>query len=106
MRQLVYTWLITINPDLLHLWRQENVFKHQKVSKYYDQDCRREGQETKEESSLCTNNLAGHQVSIGFRLKFEGSILVSRFRGNISTADFSFAIIENKRLEFVQNSKM
>ena len=65
-----------------------------------------EGQETKEESTLCTNNLACHQVSTGFRLKCEGSILVSRFRANISTTDFFFAVIENKRLELVQNSKM
>ena len=37
--QLLYTMLITNNHAPFHLWRQENLEKHQKVSKYYDQDC-------------------------------------------------------------------
>ena len=30
---------ITNNHDSFHLWWHENFFKHQNVSKYYDQDC-------------------------------------------------------------------
>ena len=30
---------ITNNHDSFHLWWNENLVKHQKVSKYYDQDC-------------------------------------------------------------------
>ena len=30
---------ITNNHDWFHLWWHENFFKHQNVSKYYDQDC-------------------------------------------------------------------
>ena len=39
MRQLVYTTFITNNHDSFQLWRRENLVKHQKVSKHYDQDC-------------------------------------------------------------------
>ena len=40
MRQLVYTLFITNNHDSFHLWWKENLVKHQKVLKYYGQDCR------------------------------------------------------------------
>ena len=40
MRQLLYTMCITNNHDPFHLWWKKNLVKHQKVSKYYDQDCR------------------------------------------------------------------
>ena len=30
---------ISNNRTLLHLWRKENLIKHQKVSKYYENDC-------------------------------------------------------------------
>ena len=39
MRKLVYTTFITNNHDSFHLWWNENLVKHWKVSKYYDQDC-------------------------------------------------------------------
>ena len=39
VRQLVYTMFITYNHDSFHLWWKENFVKHQKVSKYYGQDC-------------------------------------------------------------------
>ena len=39
MRQLVYTMFITNNHDSFHLWWKEHLAKHQKVQKYYDQDC-------------------------------------------------------------------
>ena len=39
MRQLVYTMFITNNYNSFLLWQKENLVKHQKVSKYYDQDC-------------------------------------------------------------------
>ena len=31
--------LITNNHNSFHLWRNKNLVKHQKVSKYYDKDC-------------------------------------------------------------------
>ena len=40
MRQLVYTVFITNNNNSLHLRWKENFIRHQKVSKYYGQDCR------------------------------------------------------------------
>ena len=30
---------ITYNHASFHLWREENLVKHQEVSKYYDHDC-------------------------------------------------------------------
>ena len=39
MRKLVYTMFIIGNHDLFHFWGKENLVKHQKVSKYYGQDC-------------------------------------------------------------------
>ena len=39
MRQLAYTMLISNNRALFHLWWKENLVKHQKVSKYYENDC-------------------------------------------------------------------
>ena len=36
MRQLVYTMFISNSRTLLHLRRKENLIKHQKVSKYYE----------------------------------------------------------------------
>ena len=39
MRQLVYTILISNNHTSFHLWWNENVVKHPKVSKYYETDC-------------------------------------------------------------------
>ena len=38
MRQLVYTVFISRNHELLHLWSKENLVKHQKVSKHYEND--------------------------------------------------------------------
>ena len=40
MRQLVYTLFISNNCASFHLWWKENLVKHQKVSKYYENDCR------------------------------------------------------------------
>ena len=40
MRQLVYTMYISNNRPRFHLWWNENLIKHQKVSKYYESDCR------------------------------------------------------------------
>ena len=34
------TMFISNNRTLFHLWRKENLVKHQKVSKYYETDCR------------------------------------------------------------------
>ena len=31
--------LITNNSASFHLWEKENLVKHQKVSKYYENDC-------------------------------------------------------------------
>ena len=39
MRQLVYTMFISNNCQSFHLWLYENLAKHQKVSKYYENDC-------------------------------------------------------------------
>ena len=38
-RQLVYTMLISNNRTSFHLWRKENLVKHQRVLKYYENDC-------------------------------------------------------------------
>ena len=40
MMQLVYTMFITNKQALFHLWWKENLDKYQKVSNYYDHDCR------------------------------------------------------------------
>ena len=40
MRQLVYTMFISNNRASFHLWWKEHFVKHQKVSKYYENDCR------------------------------------------------------------------
>ena len=40
MRQLVYTMFINNNGAWFHLWRKENLVKHQKDSKHYENDCR------------------------------------------------------------------
>ena len=40
VRQLVYITLISNNRASFHLWRKENLVKHQKVSKYYENDRR------------------------------------------------------------------
>ena len=37
--QLVYTMFISNNRASFHLWWKENLVKHQKVSKYYENDC-------------------------------------------------------------------
>ena len=39
MRQNVYAMFISDNHALLHFWCKENLVKHQKVSKYYLNDC-------------------------------------------------------------------
>ena len=41
MRQLVHTRLITNNRALFLLWWNGKLVKHHKVSKYYENDCRR-----------------------------------------------------------------
>ena len=38
MRQLVYTIFISNNRASFHLWWKENLVKHQRVSKYYEND--------------------------------------------------------------------
>ena len=38
MRQHVYVMFISNNHALLHFWCKENLLKHQKVSKYYEND--------------------------------------------------------------------
>ena len=35
----MYIMFITNNHNSFHLWRKENLVKHQKVLKYYGQDC-------------------------------------------------------------------
>ena len=40
MRQLVYTMFISNNRASFHLWWKENLVKHQKVPKYYENDYR------------------------------------------------------------------
>ena len=40
MRQLVYTMFISNNRASLPFWSKENLVKHQKVSIYYENDCR------------------------------------------------------------------
>ena len=37
--QLAYTVVISNNHASFHLWRKENLVKHQKVSEHYDYDC-------------------------------------------------------------------
>ena len=39
MRQLVYAMFIRDNCASFHLWWKENLVKHQKVSKYSENDC-------------------------------------------------------------------
>ena len=39
MRHLVYTILITKNGTSCHLWSKETLVKHQKISKYYENNC-------------------------------------------------------------------
>ena len=39
MRQLIYTMLVSNNQASFQLWWKERLVKHQKVSKYYDNDC-------------------------------------------------------------------
>ena len=39
MRQFVYTLFITTNPASFHLWWKWSLVKHQKFSKYYENDC-------------------------------------------------------------------
>ena len=39
VRQLVYTVFISNNRTSFHLWWNENLVKHQKVSKYHKTDC-------------------------------------------------------------------
>ena len=38
MRQIVYTMFISNNRASFHLWGNEKLVKHQKVSKYYEND--------------------------------------------------------------------
>ena len=40
MSQLLYTIFISNIPASFHLWQNENLVKHQKVSKYYAIDYR------------------------------------------------------------------
>ena len=39
MRQLIYTMFISNNRTSFHLLGKENLVKHQRVSKYYENDC-------------------------------------------------------------------
>ena len=39
MRQLVYTIFTSNNRASFHLWWNENLLKHQRVSKYYENNC-------------------------------------------------------------------
>ena len=39
MRQLLYTMFISNNRPSFHLWWKKNLGKHQKVLKYYENDC-------------------------------------------------------------------
>ena len=39
MTQLVHTMSVSNNHALFYLWWKENLVKHQKVSKYYENDC-------------------------------------------------------------------
>ena len=41
MRQLLYNMFITSNVDLFYFWSKKNLVKHQKASKYCDQDCQK-----------------------------------------------------------------
>ena len=38
--QVMYTMFTSNNPASFHLWWKENLVKHQKVSKYYQNYCR------------------------------------------------------------------
>ena len=40
MRQLEYTMFISNKRTSFHLWRKENLVRHQKVSIYYENDSR------------------------------------------------------------------
>ena len=39
IKSFVHTMFIGNNRASFHLWRKENLVKHQKVSKYYETDC-------------------------------------------------------------------
>ena len=39
MRQVIYAIFISNNRPWFHLWLKENLVKHQKISKYYENDC-------------------------------------------------------------------
>ena len=39
MMQLMYVMFINNNRTSFHLWWKGNLIKHQKVSKYYENDC-------------------------------------------------------------------
>ena len=39
VRQLAYTMFVTNNHASFDLYGNQNLVKHQKVSKYYDRDC-------------------------------------------------------------------
>ena len=39
MRQLLYTRFINNNHASFHFWLKENLIKHRKVSKYYENGC-------------------------------------------------------------------
>ena len=39
-KAIVYTIFITNNHALCYLWWKENLIRHQKVSQYYEHDCR------------------------------------------------------------------
>ena len=41
--QLVYTMSVSNISVSFHLWGKENLVKHQRVSKYYENDCRFKG---------------------------------------------------------------
>ena len=43
MNKLAYTMSISHNRASFHLWWKENLLKHQKVLKYYENDCRFNG---------------------------------------------------------------
>ena len=40
MRQVLYTMFVSNNLASFQFWWKENLVKHQKVSKYYEDDCR------------------------------------------------------------------
>ena len=60
MRQFGYTLFLNNNRTSFHLWWKENLVKYQKVSKYYENDCR---SETWEEKLWILNDWAYHMLS-------------------------------------------